>query len=122
MGGGDATTMRSPNLMLCAVALAAVTSGCATYEQNPWVVEDLDEHKVKLTRGTVPVHAWEHGGLKARYNREMTREAKRACAIHDRRAGAALSTSRECLGVVHHGWGITSCTRGKVTVLVPCVK
>lgn len=57
--------MRSPNLMLCAVALAAVTSGCATYEQNPWVVEDLDEHKVKLTRGT-ELLLWEHDGLKAR--------------------------------------------------------
>ena len=95
--------------------LALAVSGCAamTYEQNPWIIEDLDEHKVKLQRMLVPdTPANQH--LITVYPQKLREEAERACALHGRTAGAALSEKTHCPG----GY----CSSGTKTVLVPCLE
>ena len=85
-------------------AAVVVVAGCAgvpwKYSDNPWLVEDIDEHKVKLTRDSVPLHSIRAAGFSEAefhntYEWKLREEVKKHCAVYGREAATPLDTRTE---------------------------
>ena len=80
---------------------AILIAGCATpapvpptYESNPWVVEDFDPHKVKLT--ILSIRGLADENLKRRYELEFERIMQEVCSEFGSRPGTLRNVTRKC--------------------------
>lgn len=106
---------------MLAALVGVIVGGCGMvpmrYEENPWVVADLDEHKVKLVRLGVPQMRWT-SELEATYARQMQIEADRQCQRYGRRADTPLPSKRSrCVS-----GGAYGCYQNEITRIVPCYR